>query len=119
MIATANNIQLLPPELLRKGRFDDIFFVDLPFLKERKEIFSIHIKKRKRNPDTFDLNLLGKESEGFSGADIAAVCRHASMLAMREFLGKGINSSADNVPRIKITEMHVLKALEHIKNLRG
>lgn len=70
VIATANNIQLLPPELLRKGRFDDIFFVDLPSAQERKDIFNIHIKKRKRNPDSFDLNSLAKESEGFSGAEI-------------------------------------------------
>lgn len=68
--ATANNIQLLPPELLRKGRFDEIFFVDLPAAPERKEIFYIHIKKRKREPEKFDLELLSKESEGFSGAEI-------------------------------------------------
>jgi len=70
VIATANNIQLLPPELLRKGRFDEIFFVDLPSPEERKEIFFIHIKKRKRDPAKFDLELLAKESEGFSGAEI-------------------------------------------------
>lgn len=70
VMATANNIQLLPPELLRKGRFDDIFFVDLPMLKERKEIFSIHLKKRKRDQQKFDLELLAKEAEGYSGAEI-------------------------------------------------
>jgi SpoVK/Ycf46/Vps4 family AAA+-type ATPase len=70
VIATANNIQLLPPELLRKGRFDEIFFVDLPALQERNDIFKIHIKKRKREPVNFDLNLLSQESDGFSGAEI-------------------------------------------------
>lgn len=70
VIATANNISLLPPELLRKGRFDEIFFVDLPRQDERKEIFSIHIKKRGRNPQDFDLDALTRQSEGFSGAEI-------------------------------------------------
>lgn len=70
VIATANNIQLLPPELLRKGRFDEIFFVDLPYIQERKEIFAIHLQKRKRNPDNFDLEPLVRASDGYSGAEI-------------------------------------------------
>lgn len=70
VIATANNIQLLPPELLRKGRFDEIFFVDLPSLQERNEILGIHIRKRKRDPGKFDLGLLSQGSDGFSGAEI-------------------------------------------------
>jgi SpoVK/Ycf46/Vps4 family AAA+-type ATPase len=70
VLATANNIHRLPAEFIRKGRFDEIFFVDLPFEDERKEIFRIHLSKRKRNPDNFDLDLLAKESEGYSGAEI-------------------------------------------------
>lgn len=70
VIATANNIQLLPPELLRKGRFDEIFFVDLPSLEERKDIFRIHLKKRKRSPEKFDLEAFSKEARGYSGAEI-------------------------------------------------
>lgn len=70
VLATANNIHRLPPEFLRKGRFDEIFFVDLPFEDERKEIFRIHLSKRKRNPDSFDLDFLAKESDGYSGAEI-------------------------------------------------
>ena len=70
VIATANNISLLPPELLRKGRFDEIFFIDLPSPDEREEIFNIHIKKRKRDPAKFDMKQLGRESEGYSGAEI-------------------------------------------------
>ncbi len=68
--ATCNSLQSLPPELTRKGRFDEIFFIDLPTLEERKEIFAIHLKKRKRDPSAFDLNALAAESEGFSGAEI-------------------------------------------------
>lgn len=73
VVATANNISQLPPELLRKGRFDEIFFVDLPEAAERKDIFSIHIKKRKRDPGTFDTELLSRESHGYSGAEIEQV----------------------------------------------
>lgn len=73
VIATANNIQLLPPELLRKGRFDEIFFVDLPTLEERKQIFDIHIRKRRRDSVKFDLNELARESQGFSGAEIEQI----------------------------------------------
>jgi SpoVK/Ycf46/Vps4 family AAA+-type ATPase len=70
LIATANDIQALPPELLRKGRFDEIFFVNLPDVKDRATIFEIHLRKRKRNPDSFDLEELAANSEGFSGAEI-------------------------------------------------
>lgn len=68
--ATANNIQMLPPELLRKGRLDEIFFIDLPTLKERQAIFSIHIRKVKRDPKLFGLEQLAQLSVGFSGAEI-------------------------------------------------
>ncbi len=67
---TANNIQALPPELLRKGRLDDIFFIDLPTAAERRQIFSISIKKRKRALDAYDLEALAAASNGFSGAEI-------------------------------------------------
>jgi SpoVK/Ycf46/Vps4 family AAA+-type ATPase len=70
VISTANNISTLPPELLRKGRFDEIFFVDLPKKKEREEIFAIHIRKRRRDPAAFDLEKLALASDGFSGSEI-------------------------------------------------
>ncbi|NLE29539.1 MAG: AAA family ATPase [Phycisphaerae bacterium] len=70
LVATANDIEALPPELLRKGRFDEIFFVDLPDTTMRKEIFEIHLKKRKRDPEKFDLEQLAQVSEGYSGAEI-------------------------------------------------
>ena len=72
-MATANAIEDLPPELLRKGRFDEIFFVDLPDLGERQEIFAIHVRKRKRDPKRFDLGELARLTEGFSGAEIEQV----------------------------------------------
>jgi SpoVK/Ycf46/Vps4 family AAA+-type ATPase len=70
VVATANDLSALPPELLRKGRFDEIFFVDLPNLRERQDIFNIHLKLRMQDPETFDLPRLLEASEGFSGSEI-------------------------------------------------
>lgn len=73
VVATSNDVRQLSPELLRKGRFDEIFFVDLPDQKERAEIWNIHLHKRKRNPRHFNIERLASESEGFSGAEIEQV----------------------------------------------
>jgi SpoVK/Ycf46/Vps4 family AAA+-type ATPase len=70
LVATANDIEALPPELLRKGRFDEIFFVDLPSEPARREVFAIHLRRRKQKPEAFDLDALAKASAGFSGAEI-------------------------------------------------
>lgn len=70
LVATANDVSRLPPELLRKGRFDEIFFVDLPGLEVRRDIFAIHLGKRKLDPRFFDLARLARASEGYSGAEI-------------------------------------------------
>jgi SpoVK/Ycf46/Vps4 family AAA+-type ATPase len=70
VVATANEISQLPPELVRKGRFDEVFFVDLPAPREREEIFRIHLRKRGRKPDEFDLVTLAELARGFSGAEI-------------------------------------------------
>ena len=70
IVATANDITRLPPELLRRGRFDEIFFLDIPTSTERQEIFKVHIKKRKRDPLAFDLARLVSATEGYVGAEI-------------------------------------------------
>jgi len=70
VVATANNITQLPPELLRKGRFDEIFFLDLPTLAERQEIVTVHLRKRNRFPQEFDIVGLAKAAEGYVGAEI-------------------------------------------------
>jgi ATP-dependent 26S proteasome regulatory subunit len=75
IIATANQIQSLPPELSRKGRFDEIYGLDLPAEKERIEIFTIHLIKRNRDPNDFDINMLAKSTDGFTGADIEQVVK--------------------------------------------
>lgn len=73
LVATSNNITALPPEMLRKGRFDEIFFVDLPDIPERSALFTLHLSKRQRNPAGFDIPMLAAASDGFSGAEIEAV----------------------------------------------
>ena len=70
VVATANNINALPPELVRKGRFDEIFFVDLPNAANRAEIFRIHLARRDQNPANFDLQSIAAKADGFSGSEI-------------------------------------------------
>jgi SpoVK/Ycf46/Vps4 family AAA+-type ATPase len=70
VIATANEISKLPPELMRKGRFDEIFFVDLPDEEARKRILEIHLRKRRRDPAKFDVSELVTHTRGFSGAEL-------------------------------------------------
>ncbi|HWQ91465.1 MAG TPA: AAA family ATPase [Clostridia bacterium] len=70
IVATANDIQRLPPEIVRKGRFDEIFFVDLPSPDSRRDILSIHLQKRSLDPARFDLGELVSVTEGFSGSEI-------------------------------------------------
>ncbi len=84
VVATANDIQGLPPEMTRKGRFDEVFFVGLPDESQRKEIFSIHIAKRKRKPENFDLDELARISEGYSGAEIEEAIVSGLYLAFEE-----------------------------------
>lgn len=73
VIATANDVSKLPPELLRKGRFDEIFFVDLPDAETREAIFAVHLRRRGRDPQHFQVQRLAEATEGFSGAEIEQV----------------------------------------------
>lgn len=84
VVATANNINLLPPELLRKGRFDEIFFVDLPNQRERENIFAIHLKKKGQDLSQFPMEMLGKKTEGFNGAEIEECIKEAMFAAYVE-----------------------------------
>jgi len=77
VVATANDISRLPAEFLRKGRFDEIFFIDLPSRKERKAIFSIHLRKRQREPGKFDLDKLADASVDRTGAEIEQAIKDA------------------------------------------
>lgn len=73
VIATSNDIAQLPPEFIRKGRFDEVFFVDLPKPEAREEIFRIHLRKRNQDPTRFELKVLAEATDGFSGAEIEQV----------------------------------------------
>ncbi len=73
LIATANNIEALPPELMRKGRFDEIFFVDLPNAENRQGILKIHLERSKRQPEAFDLVKLAEATDGYSGAELEQI----------------------------------------------
>jgi SpoVK/Ycf46/Vps4 family AAA+-type ATPase len=97
VVATANDISHLPPELLRKGRLDEIFFVDLPDPQERAEVFRIHLQKRGRDAANFDPDRLAEASKDFSGAEIEEAINSALYDA---FYG-----------REELTTGHVLKAL--------
>jgi SpoVK/Ycf46/Vps4 family AAA+-type ATPase len=106
MIATANDVTSLPPEMLRKGRFDEIFFVDLPDRAEREEIFRIHLAKRKRDPGGFDLGKLADVTDGFSGAEIEQVvvgALHFAFFADRELSQDDLVAEADAV--VPLSEM--------------
>jgi len=82
--ATCNNVSVLPPELIRKGRFDELFFVDLPNQAERKQIFAIQLAKRKRNPTEFDLERVAAAAKGYSGAEIDAAVQTGLYAAFSE-----------------------------------
>jgi len=70
VIATSNDVSKLPPEFIRKGRFDEVFFVDLPGAAARSDVYRIHLAKRKQDPKQFDVTTLAAAAEGFSGAEI-------------------------------------------------
>ena len=106
VIATANDVSMLPPELLRKGRFDEIFFVDMPSEAERDEIFRIHLNKKDRDPAGFQTDELARGTRGFSGAEIEQSV--VSALYDAFFDGKsldtqGILSSAGEVIPLSLT----------------
>jgi AAA+ superfamily predicted ATPase len=114
LIATANDIEALPPELLRKGRFDEIFFVDLPDEEARRTIFSIHLKKRKRDPKQFNLDTLARTAAGYSGAEI----EQAILSAMHNAFARKVDLSSEivvealnNSPPLSVTMAEKVAAL--------
>ena len=92
IIATANDVEKLPAEFLRKGRFDEVFFVDLPTPEEREAVLRFHLSKRKQDPATFDLKALVKATDGFSGAEIEAAIVSAMYRAFAD--GKALTTGS-------------------------
>lgn len=102
IVATANDISHMPPEFLRKGRFDELFFVDLPNGEERRKILEIHLKKRKKWNKNIDSIALIKETVGFNGADLEAVVKDAIETVFIE--GRPIITTADLIRSVKDTK---------------
>ncbi len=96
--ATCNNVSVLPPELIRKGRFDELFFVDLPNQAERKQIFAIQLSKRKRNPGEFSLDRVAMAARGYSGAEIESVVQTALYAAYSQ--------------KQQLSDQHLLEAIQ-------
>ena len=104
VIGTANDITRLPPEFLRRGRFDEIFFLDLPTAAERREIFQVHIQKRKRPVANYDLDALAAASEGYVGAEIEQAVIDAMYLAFND----------ERTPGRDFTTKDILAALKRL-----
>ena len=130
VIATANNINNLPPELLRKGRFDEIFFVDIPTLRERAEIFKLHLSKRLKNEAVAkSINLcdelyfkLAEMTEGFIGAEIEQVVISALYEAFfenRELLVQDLEKTIHNTVPLSTTQKEQILALRAWANVRA
>lgn len=116
LAATANNIYLLPPELLRKGRFDEIFFVDLPDDGARATLFNIHLKKRGLRPDDFDIEKLAAAAKGFSGAEVEQAVISA---LYRASAGKQPISTKHIIDQVKSTKPLAVVKREDIAALRS
>jgi SpoVK/Ycf46/Vps4 family AAA+-type ATPase len=116
LFATANDISSLPPELIRKGRFDEIFFVDLPLDEERKEIFEIHLKMRKRDATMFDMDSLVKYSDGFTGAEIEAAIVDAMYVGFDD--NKREITTTDILRSLSETVPLSIQMKEQVSNLR-
>ena len=97
IVATANDISGLPPEFLRKGRFDELFMVDLPSAEERQEILKIHLLRRNQLPQQLELATIVQMTEGYSGADLEAIVREAVEEA---FLNNQISVTTDQLQKI-------------------
>ena len=131
VIATANNISKLPPELLRKGRFDEIFFVDIPTLSERKEIFKVHLQKRLKDEDVCvkvkadDENLineLAKKTEGFIGSEIEEVVITAlcdAFFENRSLEVSDFEKAIENTVPLSKTQKESIIAIREWANVRA
>lgn len=116
VVATANRIESLPPELLRRGRFDEVFFVDLPDAAARAEIVSIHLRRRGRDASAFDVAALAEKCEGFSGAEI----EHCVIEGLYEAFDRGRALTSDDIARAiaETTPLSVTSA-EEIERMRA
>lgn len=114
LAATANDVEALPPELLRKGRFDEIFFVDLPGPEARAQIFKVHIKKRGRDPGSIDIPALVAASDGYSGAEIeqaVLAALHEAFSETKDLTTPRILKAVQGSPPLSVTMAEKISAL--------
>jgi ATP-dependent 26S proteasome regulatory subunit len=120
VVATANNVQSLPPEILRKGRFDEIFFVGLPSQNERRSIFAVHLQKvRAQNLRNFDLDQLATATPSFSGAEIEQIlveAMHIGFSQNRDFTTDDILEAASQTIPLAVTAQEQINALQEWAN---
>ncbi len=120
--ATCNNVTVLPPELIRKGRFDELFFVDLPNQAERKQIFGIHLARRKRSPVEFDLDRVGAAARGYSGAEIDAAVQtalYAAFSTKQNLSTQGLLDALKATVPLSTTRSEEIQALRAWAKLRA
>ncbi|MFY0538903.1 AAA family ATPase [Nannocystis pusilla] len=122
VVATANRIDMLPPELLRKGRFDELFFVDLPTRQIREEILTIHLRKKGRAPGEFDLARLAARSVGYSGAELEEAIREGLFDAFaegRELTTEHIGRALDRMYPLSRTMREQIEGLRRWAKVRA
>ena len=120
VVATANNIQVLPPEMLRRGRFDEIFFVGLPNQEERKAIFEVHLARlRPHNLNVYDLDRLAYETPDFSGAEIEQIlveAMHIGFSQNRDFVTDDVLEAASQLIPLARTAQEQIQLLHNWAN---
>jgi SpoVK/Ycf46/Vps4 family AAA+-type ATPase len=122
VIATANDVRSLPPELLRKGRFDEIFFVDLPSRDERKSILDIHLRKKRRDPAALDLGRVVEATPEFSGSEIEQAVVSAlydAFDAEREIDTDGLLVAAREIVPLSVTMKEGIDAMREWAKTRA
>ncbi|KAA0000195.1 MAG: CDC48 family AAA ATPase [Thermoplasmata archaeon] len=114
VIAATNRPDIIDPALLRPGRFDRIIYIPPPDKDARKEIFKIHLKNK---PVADDVNIdeLAEKTDGYTGADIAAICNEAVMAAIREYIANGVAKDRNKLKEMKIYKKHFEEAFKNVK----
>jgi SpoVK/Ycf46/Vps4 family AAA+-type ATPase len=114
VVATANDVSALPPETLRRGRFDEVFFLDLPTEEERREIITVHLRKRGRKPEMFDVYQLALACDGFVGAELEQVvvdAMYAAFAEERDITTDDIARAADRTVPLSRSQREVIEDL--------
>jgi len=114
VIAATNRPDIIDTALLRPGRFDKLIYIKTPDEEARKEIFKIHLRKKPLAKD-IDIDELAKKTEGYTGADIAAVCNQAVMAGIREYIQKHGKVDKEELKKLKVEKRHIETALEKVK----